>query len=209
VSAKKERRERRSGDMIAPLPREYRGMGKRRSSPGAQAPLLFDRATGYFTLPVLAEFIQYEIDGYAQMLANEHFITPMCLAAIGIDALNDIEDEEEHAQLLQVVGDDIHRITRAADRLARHETEFFALLRRTLSRNVREFYAPRIAELVAESSHKIDLPTTVCIGVASISEHLVRDPNDMIAKARRALEAARESGPGSVEVYDHRAMPLR
>ncbi len=169
---------------------------------------MVDQATGFFTLPVLVEFLRYEIDGYAQTLANERFITPLCVVAIGVDTLPAVQDQDERDRLLRMVAGTVQRATRAADRLARHGDELLALLRRTLSANVRDFYAPRLRAMLAEVSPDIPSAPTVSLGVASLSEHVVRSPHDMIAKAMRALEAARQNGPGSLAVYDLREMPI-
>lgn len=169
---------------------------------------MVDGLTGFFTLPVLVEFLRYDIDGYAQTLANERFITPLCVVAIGVDTLPTVEDETEREQLLRMVAGTVQRATRTADRLARHGDELLVLLRRTLSANVRDFYAPRLRAMLAEVSADIPSTPTVSLGVVSLSEHVVRNPGDMIAKALRALEAARQLGPGSLAVYDLREMPI-
>lgn len=203
------RGDRRSSGLTAKLPDTYVGPGKTRVSIGGTPLQLYDGRTGFFTLPVLTEFIQYEIDGYFQTETNERFVTPLCVVAIGIDELPKCRDEEKRTALFDRVAADVAKVTRAADRLSRRDTELVALLRRTLARNVREFYAPRVSRFVTESAKEKGYPTTLSFGVASLTEHLVRNPDDMLAKAFRALEAAREKGPGSVALFDFREMELK
>ncbi len=188
------------------MPDSYEVRVQRRSSGAVTA--MFDPVTGFFTLPVLEEFLRYEIDGYAQTLANERFVTPLCVVAIGIDTLYAVDDGDERQRMLRMVAGTVQRATRAADRLARHGDELVALLRRTLSANVRDYYAPRLRGMLAEVSPDIPSTPTVSLGIASLTEHVVRNPQDMIAKALRALEAAREIGPASLAVYDLREMPI-
>jgi GGDEF domain-containing protein len=98
----------------------------------------------------------------------------------------------------------IGRITRRSDRMAREGDDLVALLRRTLAKRAREFYAVNTARLVAEATAEAGCPATVSFGIASLTEHLVRSPEDMMEKAFQALAAARRAGPGSVVVYDLR-----
>jgi GGDEF domain-containing protein len=203
------RGDRRSSGLTAKLPDSYVGPGKTRVSVGGTPVRMYDERTGFFTLPVLAEFVHYEIDGYFQTETNERFVTPLCVTAIGIDALAQRKEAKDRDALFDLVAASIGKVTRAADRLSRRDDEIVALLRRTLARNVREFYAPRVSGFVTEAAKEADMPTTLSFGVASLTEHLIRDPDDMLAKAFRALEAAREQGPGGVALFDFRVMELK
>jgi GGDEF domain-containing protein len=164
-----------------------------------------DPRTGLYSLDALEEFIRYEIDGGAQTEINERFVTPVCAVAIAIDALGSVP-AAHRAGMVDVTGQAIKRITRRADRLAGGGDYFMALLRRTLSKSAREHYAPNVAGIISETSREAGSPTTLSFGIVSLTEHLVRDPKDMIEKAFVALDFARKQGPGSVAVYDVREM---
>src|SRR5437899_11028803 len=139
--------ERRAAELREPLPESYVGTGDRKSQ-GKGAPIrLFDAETGFYTRPALAEFIQYEIDGSAQTMLNELYVTPLCLAAVSFD-IDGAPGKDERAAAVAVVSDAIRKLTRVADRAARDEERFLLLLRRTLAANVRDHFAPRLVETV-------------------------------------------------------------
>ena len=164
-----------------------------------------DPRTGLYSLEAIREFIRYEIDGGAQTEVNERFVTPVCAVAIAVDALAATPKASRDA-LMEVTGQAIKQITRRADRLARDGDEFVALLRRTLAKSARTHYAPNVAAAVADATREAGTPTTLSFGIASLTEHLVRDPDDMISKALTALQFARKQGAGSVLVFDLREM---
>lgn len=193
--------ERRSSELRMPLPAGYGGMADRRSLPAVGHARLFDAATGFYTMPALLEFIQYEIDGSAQTLRNELYVTPLCAVAIEVDALTRAADEDARRRVLEVVGDAIRRTTRGADRVARGDDHFVALLRRTMARSVHDHYAPRLAANVTDAAGTAGPVPVLSMGVASLVEHLVKNPEDMVRKALRALEVARAT-PGSAVIYD-------
>lgn len=191
--------ERRSSDLREPLPETYRGPGHRRSQAAIGPIRLFDAETGFYTLPALAEFIQYEIDGSAQTMRNELYVTPLCLAAVAFEGTSGTH--------LEIVSEAVRKLTRVADRVARDGDHFLLLLRRTLAANVREHYAPRLVETVNDALKETGAAGKLSVGISSLVEHLVRDPEDMIKKAMRALKEARKD-PGSFVIYDFRVMPL-
>jgi len=199
--------ERRSADLREPLPETYRGPGDRRSQPDKGPIRLFDADTGFYTWPALAEFIQYEIDGSAQTMRNELYVTPLCLAAVAFDGTSGAPGKQERAKAVEIVSDAVRKLTRVADRVARDEDRFLLLLRRTLAKNVHDHYAPRLAETVNDALRETGATGKLSVGISSLVEHLVRDPDDMIKKAMRALEEARKN-PGSFVIYDFRVMPL-
>jgi GGDEF domain-containing protein len=166
---------------------------------------LRDPKTGLYTVAALAEFIRYEIDGGAQTAVNESFVTPVCAVAISLDALA-ATTEGRRENMLDVTALAITRITRRSDRLAREGNDFVALLRRTLAKGARDHYAPKLMGAAVEATREASCFTTLSFGIASLTEHLVRDPDDMIKKAYVALDFAKRKGPGSVVVYDLREM---
>lgn len=171
----------------------------------ADAIVMRDPRTGLYTLSALREFIQYEIDGGAQTEVNERFVTPVCAVAIALDALSSMP-ENKHDDLVSLTARTIKRITRRADRLAQEGNGFVALLRRTLAKGARDHYAPHLTGIVVEATREAGCFTTLSFGICSLTEHLVRNPDDMIKKAFVALEVAKKRGPGSVVVYDLREM---
>lgn len=167
---------------------------------------IYDPATGLHSLTALYEFIQYEIDGGAQTERHERFVTPLCVAAITADILPKL-DPGKQAALTAAMTDGLTKQTRRADRVARQGNEFLALLRRTLAVKARDFYAPGMSQKLANVIESTGIKTTFSFGIASLTEHLVRGPEDMVKKALTALNVARKQGPGSVVVYDFRTMP--
>jgi GGDEF domain-containing protein len=136
---------------------------------------------------------------------NERFVTPVCAVAIAVDALSATPKASRDA-LMEVTSQAIKRVTRRADRLARDGDEFVTLLRRTLAKSARTHYAPKLAATVAEATREAGTPTTLSFGIASLTEHLVLDPDDMIHKALVALQFARKQGAGTALVFDLREM---
>ncbi len=199
--------ERRSADLRAVLPKTYQGPGERGSQDIEDPVRLLDPDTGFYTRPALAAFIQYEIDGSAQTMMNELYVTPLCLAAVAFEEAPGKKGEDERGRLQAVLGDALRKLTRVADRVALDEGRFLLLLRRTLAANVRDHYAPRLVETVNEALHETGTTAKLSVGIASLVEHLVRNPDDMIRKAMRALQEARQE-PGSFVIYDFRVMPL-
>ena len=197
-------KERRRSPPPEPLSTEFGQGTDAETSPSHD--LIRDPRTGLYTMRALYEFIRYEIDGGAQTERNERFVTPVCVVAIGVDALRSMSSEPAREELIESIAKAIARITRRADRLAREGNDLVALLRRTLSRRARDFYAPHLTGAVVEVSREVGPPTTLSFGISSLTEHLVRDPSDMIRKAFTALEEAKRRGPGSVVVYDLREM---
>ena len=192
--------DRRSTELRAPLPKSYKGPGEASASRGAVQ--LRDPETGFYTRPALAEFIQYEIDGSAQTMLNDLYVTPLCLAAVAFEGAGGSAEER-----FMQVGEAVRRLTRNSDRVAREGDIFLLLLRRTLAKNVQEHYAPRLVETVNDALKDMAATATLSVGISSLVEHLARDPDDMVRKALRALEEARKE-PGTFVIYDFRVMPL-
>jgi GGDEF domain-containing protein len=199
-------KDRRKTPPPEPLPPEFEKSGKEGAAGIPGAHLLRDPRTGIYTMVALLEFIRYEIDGGTQTERNEQFVSPLCIAAISLDALPALKDEAARTRVVEASGEAIKRITRRSDRLARHGSDFVVLLRRTLAKRAREFYAPNVAGAVAEYTREASCFTTLTIGISSLTEHLIRDPNDMVKKAFVALDFAKKQGPGSMRIFDLREM---
>jgi GGDEF domain-containing protein len=199
---------RRTGAQGMPVPEGYQ-LPERNGRPAADAGQirLFDADTGFYTMPALYEFIQYEIDGSAQTLRNELYITPLCIAAIDITPPHGVKDDLQRSRFLAAASDAIRNTLRVADRVAREGDVFVALVRRTLAASVRDKFTPRLtARLTAACADWGKI--TVSVGVSSLVEHAARNPEHMVRMALRALnEAHKQSGGGAV-IYDFRAMPL-
>src|SRR5262249_44209943 len=145
-------------------------------------------------------------DGGSQTELNERFVTPVCAVAIGIDALPSLPTDDARAELADRAGEALQRITRRADRLARPQNDFVSPMRRTRAGRARGFYAVHVSAAVGEAMKETGTPTALSSGIASLTEHLVRAPEDMVRKALAALDLARQAGPGTVKVYDLRTM---
>src|SRR5437899_10214551 len=192
----------RSADVRALLPKSYKGQGTRGEAGIGPVPLR-DPHTGFYSRAALTEFIQYDIDGAAQMMLNESWVTPLCLAAVSFELGKAGKDQDPAL----IVSEAVRKLTRVADRGAQDGDRYLLLLRRTLAANVRDHFAPRLVETVGDALKDTGASFTLSMGIASLVEHTVRDPDDMIRKALRALEEA-EKKPGSFVVYDFRVMPL-
>jgi hypothetical protein len=196
--------ERRSSELIMKLPEDYQ-RPERRTDPGAPAATMLDAATGLYTMAALTEFIQYEIDGSAQTLLNELYVTPLCVIAVEVaEGGGGAALRRKAAEVLREAG---RRATRAADRVARDGERLVVLLRRTLAANVRDHYAARLTSHVEEQAQSAGVKVGVVAGISSLVEHVARGPDDLVRKAMRALEVAR-AGPEAVVIYDFRTMPL-
>ena len=158
---------------------------------------------GFHTMEAVREFIQYDLDGGAQTEWNERFVMPLCMAVFAIDGLEALSSQAARDRVLTAVGEELGKLTRRADRLARAGNEYVVLLRRTLSKKAHDFYVPNARKAIAEAA----AGTTACVGISSVTEHMIRGADDMIKKAYAALEVARKQGPGSIVVYDFRTMP--
>jgi GGDEF domain-containing protein len=196
---------RRSGEHTRPLPKDFERLDRRRRAPGEEPEPLLDAETGFFTMTTLAEFIQYEIDGSAQTLRNELHVTPLCLAAVDV-APPAGADDAMRQRLRPVVHEAIRQLCRTADRVARTGDVTILLLRRTMANNLRDHFAPRLAEHLARACADIGT-VTVSVGISSLVEHVARSPGHLVRMAMSALEESQRT-PGRCVVYDFRTKPV-
>lgn len=161
-------------------------------------------ADGFHTMEAVREFIQYDLDGGAQTEWNERFVMPLCMAVIGIDGLAKLPNEGARSKLFTAVGDTLRQLTRRADRLARSGDNYIVLLRRTLAKRAQDFYAPNARRAIAEACGD---GISVSLGIASVTEHMIKSAEDMIMKAFSAFEVAKKQGAGATVIYDFRTMP--
>ena len=70
--------------------------------------------------------------------------------------------------------------------------------------NLRNMSSEYLQEVAASEG----LETNFSFGVTSLTEHAIRDTDDMFRKSVKALEEAKKEGPGSLVIYDFRTMPL-
>ncbi len=168
--------------------------------------------TGLFTLAGVMLFVRFLIDVSRQTVANEFQVFPATLVSISADEIENraakgpLSDEDQ--AILHRIGVELSRITRQADKAGRHGRRFIVLLTRTMAYQVREFYAPRTGELLQDAAKEEGMTTTFSFGVAILTEHAIRDTDDMFRKSAKALDVARQQGPGSLALYDFRTMPL-
>lgn len=194
---------RRTGEHPRPLGKDYEAMVRGRVSTRDGTDKLLDPETGFFTMPTLYEFIQYEIDGSAQTLRNELHVTPLCLAAIDVSGAPDVD--EVRRKFLGTVYDAVRKITRTADRVARDDDRVILLLRRAMAGSLRDHYVPRLTQNLAEACAEFGT-VTVSVGISSLVEHVARSSGHLVRMAQRALEEAQKTG-GCV-VYDFRVMAV-
>jgi len=179
----------------------------------------YDDGTGLFKLPGVLLFVKFLIDVSHQTSVNEFQVFPACLVSISVDIIEHLTDDHmlasDAVELFLAVGKELVQRTRRADKAGRTDRTFVVLLTRTMARSARDHYVPRMAELLHGAAKKHGVETTFSFGIASLTEHLVTDPDDMLAKSQRALEAAQEGvelaverGPARVATYDFRTMPI-
>ena len=168
--------------------------------------------TGLFTLAGVMLFVRFLIDVSRQTVANEFQVFPATLVSISVDEIENRADKgplsDEDLKVLHCIGVQLSRMTRQADKAGRHGSRFIVLLTRTMAYQVREFYGPRTGELLQDAAKEEGMTTTFSFGVASLTEHSIRDTDDMFRKSAKALDVARQRGPGSLVLYDFRTMPL-
>ena len=173
----------------------------------AAAPATLKDAAGFHTMDTIREFIQYDLDGGAQTEWNERFVTPLCMAVISVDSLTKLPNQGERNRLLAIIGETLGRLTRRADRLARSSNDYVVLLRRTLAKRANDTYVPNVRKAIADACAEAGLKATLSIGIASVTEHMIKSGDDMIKKAFVALDHARKQGPEGTAIYDFRIMP--
>ncbi len=205
------RKERRRSVEFQPLT-SYEGHGKGETYKDL-APLFHaPDNTGLFTLAGVMLFVRFLIDVSRQTVANEFQVFPATLVSISVDEIENRAAKgslsDEDSKVLHSIGQQLSRITRQADKAGRHGTRFIVLLTRTMAYQVREFYGPRTSDLLQDAAKEEGMTTTFSFGVASLTEHSIRDTDDMFRKSAKALEVARQQGPGSLVLYDFRTMPL-
>ena len=194
---------RRTGEHPQPMGKDYEALVRGRVSTRSETDRLLDPETGFFTMPTLYEFIQYEIDGSAQTLRNELHVTPLCLAAINVSGAPDVAEVRQ--KFLATVFDAVRKVTRTADRVARDGDCVILLLRRAMANSLRDHYAPRLTQNVTEACAEFG-PVTVSVGIASLVEHVARSSGHLVRMAQRARDEAQKTG-GCV-VYDFRVMAV-
>ena len=168
--------------------------------------------TGLYTLAGVMLFVRFLIDVSRQTVANEFHVFPAALVSISVDEIENRAAKgplsDEDSKVLHSIGVELSRITRQADKAGRHGRRFAVLLTRTMAYQVREFYASRTSESLQDAAKEEGMTTTFSFGVASLTEHAIHDTDDMFRKSAKALEVARQQGPGSLVLYDFRTMPL-
>ncbi len=204
-------KERRHSVEFKPLPC-YKGHGEGKTY-SHFAPLFHESDdSGLYTVAGVMLFVRFLIDVSRQTVQNEFQVFPATLVSIGVDEIERRAAEgplgDEDSRILGVIGRRLSKITRQADKAGRYGRHFTVLLTRTMAFQVRDFYAPRTTEYLQEVAASEGLETTFSFGVASLTEHAILDTDDMFRKSVRALEEAKEQGPGSVVIYDFRTMPL-
>ncbi len=204
-------KERRQSSGFEPLS-SYEGHG-RGNSYKHFAPLFHDDdETGLYTPAGVMLFVRFLIDLSRQTVANEFMVFPAVLVSISVDEIERRVAagplDEESTVVLRAIGAELNRTTRQADKAGRNGTGFTVLLTRTMAYQVREYYEPRTAQYLGAVAEANGLATTFSFGVSSLTEHFIRDTDDMFRKSLRALDEAKKQGPGSVVIYDFRTMPL-
>ena len=168
--------------------------------------------SGLYTIAGVMLFVRFLIDVTRQTFHNEFQVFPATLVSIAVDEIERRAAEgplgEEDSRILAAIGGKLGKITRQADKAGRYGRHFMVLLTRTMALQVRDFYAPRTTEYLQEVAASEGLETTFSFGVASLTEHAIRDTDDMFRKSVKALEEAKKEGPGSLVIYDFRTMPL-
>ncbi|MFQ6045541.1 MAG: hypothetical protein ACE5PT_04160 [Gemmatimonadales bacterium] len=197
----------------------YRGHGSGDTYAHYERLFQHNDGTGLYTLPGIMQFVTFLIDVSQQTGVNEFQVFPACLVTMSVDeierAVAEGGDPEKAFKLLNVVGTTVAKLTRRADRAGRFDHTFTLLLTRAMARSVREHYVRRTAERLREVTQEAGMATNFCFGVASLTEHLVTDTDDMLRKSLRALRCAQrrepeavELGPATVAVFDFRTMSL-
>lgn len=195
----------------------WKGAGEPVSYHGYEDQFRHDDGTGLFKLQGVLLFVKFLIDVSKQTSVNEFQVFPACLVSISTDVIEkcaaDKPLDDDSSELLHALGKELAGRTRQADKAARTDRTFVVLLTRTMSRNAREHYVPRVAEHLHQAAKAAGVSTGFAFGIASLTEHLVTDPDDMLAKSLRALRAAQDRepdamrrGPATVAVYDFRTM---
>lgn len=204
-------KERRHSVEFKPLPcYEGHGSGKTYS----HFTSLFHESddSGLYTIAGVMLFVRFLIDVTRQTFHNEFQVFPATLVSIAVDEIERraVEGQlgDEDSRILTVIGRKLSKITRQADKAGRYGRHFTVLLTRTMALQVRDFYAPRTTEYLQDVAASEGLETTFSFGVASLTEHAIRDTDDMFRKSVKALEEAKKQGPGSLVIYDFRTMPL-
>lgn len=197
-------KERRSNPKVGRVPGEVEQPAVEKPA-GAKA-MLRD-AAGFHTMEAVREFIQYDLDGGAQTEWNERFVMPLCMAVISVDNIKKLPNEGARNRLLAIIGETLTKLTRRADRLARSGNDYVVLLRRTLAKRATDSYVPNMRKAIADACAPEHLEVALSVGIASVTEHMIKSGDDMIKKAFAALDHARKQGPGSTVTYDFRIMP--
>jgi hypothetical protein len=210
-------KERRSAELALLTSYEGHGTGETYSQYGA--PFQHDDDTGLYTLPTIMQFVKFLVDLSRQTSVNEFQIFPACLVTMTVNRVENAvaggTPGDEPFPLLEVVGRELSARTRQADRVGRFERTFALLLTRTMAQRARDHYVDRTSGYLSEVAKQAGTPTAFCFGIASLTEHVIRDPDDMLLKSLRALKAAQgreeyafRRGAATVAVYDLRSMPL-
>ncbi|MSR06116.1 MAG: diguanylate cyclase [Gemmatimonadetes bacterium] len=197
-------KERRSSPKVG---RVSGAVGKPTVAGKAAAKTMLRDAAGFHTMEVVREFIQYDLDGGAQTEWNERFVMPLCMAVMSVDNLKKLPNEGVRNRALAIIGETLGKLTRRADRMARSGNDYVVLLRRTLAKRVSDSYGPHMRKAVVDACAEAGMEVVLSIGIASVTEHMIKNGDDMIKKAFAALDHARKQGPGSLAIYDFRIMP--
>jgi len=210
-------KERRSAELA--LLTSYEGHGTGETYRQYEGLFQHDDDTGLYTLPTIMQFVKFLVDVSRQTSVNEFQIFPACLVTMSVNrvekAVADGTPADDTLPLLDVIGRELSVRTRQADRAGRFEHTFALLLTRTMAQRARDHYVDRTSGYLSEAAKQAGIPSAFCFGIASLTEHVIRDPDDMLMKSLRALKAAQgreqhaiRRGAATVAVYDLRSMPL-
>ncbi len=210
-------KDRRSAELA--LLTSYEGHGTGETYRQYEGLFQHDDDTGLYTLPAIMQFVRFLVDVSWQTSVNEFQIFPACLVTMTVDRVEKAvaagAPDDETLRLFDVVGRELSARTRRADRAGRFERTFALLLTRTMAQRARDFYVERTSTHLSEVAKKAGSRTAFCFGIASLTEHVITDPDDMLLKSLRALRAAQgreqlavRRGPATAAIYDFRSMPL-
>ena len=134
--------------------------------------------------------------------------TVLSLLLLDIDHFKKINDEHGHLAgdyVLSKFGKTVGNTIRKEDLFARYGGEEFAIISRGGNTAESQLFAERIRKIVESCTFAYDgadIKVTVSIGIATCPKVGIQSATDLIAKADKALYAAKNGGRNRVEVSE-------
>jgi diguanylate cyclase (GGDEF)-like protein/PAS domain S-box-containing protein len=177
---------------------------KRANAELAAANMRLERLASYDGLTGIANYRAYSERLAIEFYNSQRSQAPMCLLLLDVDRFKSLNDTFGHPagdRVLQTLAEILTQVSRKGDFIARYGGEEFVVL----LPNTRPDVAGHVAERVRRAVAEYDWPTgqiTISVGYAHTDGADVPTPQELTARADRALYQSKHNGRDRVTFFD-------